>query len=209
MVIDALWCVGGGFNIIMDPNDKLGGHPHRMYKSLEFQTCINNCGLIDMGYNGSNYTWCNNRRPGKRIWNRLDRIFVNDLWDQIFQRTSVRHLARTCSDHRPLLMKNLSATHQHISYFRFLNCWVNIEGFFDIVRESWSSKVLYVDSSKKEIVDINDLVTNWEDRLQELDNIDIEDNSEKSREDVNMAHAQYIRWLNLQESLLKQNSQIK
>nr|XP_016487427.1 PREDICTED: uncharacterized protein LOC107807533 [Nicotiana tabacum] len=131
MVIDVLWCVGGDFNIIMDPNEKLWGKPHRMYKSLEFQTCINKYGLIVIGYNGSNYTWCNNRRPGKRIWKKLDRNFVNDHWDQLFQRTS------------------------------------------------------------------------------ELEDIDIEDNSEKSREDVNRAHAQYIRWLNLQESMLKQKSQIK
>ncbi|XP_009788948.1 uncharacterized protein [Nicotiana sylvestris] len=182
MVIDTPWCVGGDFNIIMDPNKKLGGQPHRMYRSLEFQTCISNCGLIDMGYNGSNYTWCNNRRSGKKIWKRLDRIFVNDLWDQLFQRTSVSHLARTSSDHRPLLMKNLSATHQYISYFRFLNCWVNIEGFLDIVRESWSTEVsgnpIWILQSKlkalskrlsqwsrKEIGDINDAVINWEDKL--------------------------------------------
>lgn len=85
---------------------------------------MNNCGLIDIGYNGSNYTWCNNRRPRKRIWKRLDRIFIYDLWDQLFQRCSVRHLARTGSDHRPLLMKNLVGNQQHINYFRLLNCWM-------------------------------------------------------------------------------------
>ncbi|XP_070014522.1 uncharacterized protein [Nicotiana sylvestris] len=210
----------------MDPNEKLGGHPHRMYKSLEFQTCINNCGLIDIGYNGSNFTWCNNRSPRKRIWKKLDRIFVNDLWDQLFQRSSFRHLARTGSDHRPLLMKNLSSTHQHISYFRFLNWWVNIEGFYDIVKESWSTEVtgnpMWILQSKlktlskrlsqwsrKEIGDINDAVINWEDKLQELVDVDIEENSKKSREEVNRAHAQYIKWLNLQESMIKQKAQIK
>ncbi|OIT39211.1 hypothetical protein A4A49_28977 [Nicotiana attenuata] len=121
---------------------------------------------------------------------------------------------------------NLCGAHQHISYFRFLNCWVNIEGFFDIVKESWNTEVIgnpmwilqsklkalskkLSQWSRKEIGDINDAVTNWEDKIQELEDIDIEDNSEKSREDVNMAHAHYIRWLNRQESMLKQKSQVK
>ncbi|XP_009772930.1 uncharacterized protein [Nicotiana sylvestris] len=182
MVVDVPWCVRGDFNIIMDPNEKLGGKPHRMYRTLEFQTCINNCGLIDIGYNGSNYTWCNNRRHGKRIWKRLDRIFVNDHWDQLFQRTSIRHLTRTEVVGNPMwiLQSKLKALSKRLS--------------------QWS---------RYEIGDINEAVTNWEDKLQELKDIDIEDNSEKSREDVNMAHAQYIRWLSLQESILKQKSQIK
>ncbi|XP_070003283.1 uncharacterized protein [Nicotiana sylvestris] len=169
-----------------------------MYRSLEFQTCINNCGLVDVGYNGSSYTWYNNRRPAKRIWKRLDRILVNDLWDHLFQRYSVRHFARTGSDHRPPFMKNLASNQHHISYFRFLNCWTNIEGFHDIVKETWNTEVtgnpMWILQNKlkalskrlsqwfrNEVGDINEAVVNWEDKLQELEDIDIEDNSKKWR----------------------------
>lgn len=76
--IDGPWCVGGDFNIIIDLDEKLGGNPHRAYKSLDFISTMESCGLMDIGFTGLRYTWCNNRRHSKRIWKRLDRIMIND-----------------------------------------------------------------------------------------------------------------------------------
>ena len=66
---------------------------------------------------------------------------MNDLWDNLFQRSSIRHMARIGSDHRPLFIKNLYANHNYIKYFRFLNYWLNLTGFYDVVKESWNSEV--------------------------------------------------------------------
>ncbi|XP_070019754.1 uncharacterized protein [Nicotiana sylvestris] len=140
-MLNDLWCIGGDFNVILDPNEKLGGKPHRMYKSIDFQNCMDICGITDIGYSGTKLTWCNNRRPKKRIWKRLDRVFVNDLWDNLFQRCSIRHMARTRSDHRPFLIMNLSTNHNCTRYFRFLNYWINLPGFYTIVEDSWNSNV--------------------------------------------------------------------
>ncbi|XP_070049368.1 uncharacterized protein [Nicotiana tomentosiformis] len=67
MSINSPWCIGGDFNVIADPGEKLGGKSHRIYRSLEFVNCLNNCGVTDLGFTGPKYTWCNNRRPRKRI----------------------------------------------------------------------------------------------------------------------------------------------
>lgn len=73
------WCVGGDFNVIMDLGEKLGGRPHRAQRSFDFITTMDTCGdLVDIGYVSARYTWCNNRRPSKRIWKTVDRILVND-----------------------------------------------------------------------------------------------------------------------------------
>ncbi|XP_075096375.1 uncharacterized protein LOC142174474 [Nicotiana tabacum] len=103
---------------------------------------MDNCGVTDVGFSGSKFTWCNNRRPSKRIWKRLDRIFLNDMWAQKFQITTVRHLARTGSDHRPLLMKYFNTNQSHVNFFKFLNLWVNQEVFLDIVKEVWESNII-------------------------------------------------------------------
>lgn len=57
--------------------------------------------------------------------------------------------------------------------------------------------------SRQEIGNINDQVSRWEDKIQLLENIDIDINSEDSRADANKAHAEYIKWLSMQESQLK------
>ncbi|XP_060200827.1 uncharacterized protein LOC132629107 [Lycium barbarum] len=137
MRINGPWCIGGDFNMVLDPSEKMGGNPHRMSKSLHFQSYLDNSGLTDIGFTGSNFTWCNNRRPRKRIWKRLDRVCINNQWDHLFRNCSIRHLARTGSDHRPLLMKYQDSNISHVSYFRFLNFWVTQPDFMDIVKESW------------------------------------------------------------------------
>ncbi|OIT21290.1 hypothetical protein A4A49_35793 [Nicotiana attenuata] len=60
MLIDGPWCIGGDFNAILDPDEKQGGRPHRMYKSLDFSSCMNNYEFKDLGYVGPKFTWCNN-----------------------------------------------------------------------------------------------------------------------------------------------------
>ncbi|XP_060170840.1 uncharacterized protein LOC132601793 [Lycium barbarum] len=50
-----------------------------MAKSFPFIDCMMDCNLVDMGYTGSNYTWCNGRSSEDRIWKRLDRVIFKGL----------------------------------------------------------------------------------------------------------------------------------
>ncbi|KAH0697938.1 hypothetical protein KY289_015420 [Solanum tuberosum] len=72
------WCTIGDFNVIISIDEKKGGIPYNMNKSFEFISVIEASGLIDLGYSGSQYTWCNNRAEEARVWKRLDRAMVND-----------------------------------------------------------------------------------------------------------------------------------
>ena len=72
------WCIIGDFNVIASTQEKLGGRAYNISKSLEFISIIEACGLVDMGYTGQDYTWCNHRKDGARIWKRLDRGMTND-----------------------------------------------------------------------------------------------------------------------------------
>lgn len=45
---------------------------------------INDCGIIDCGYEGSKYTWSNNQEGGGFVWARLDRVFTNPAWADVF-----------------------------------------------------------------------------------------------------------------------------
>ncbi|TMX01065.1 hypothetical protein EJD97_025277, partial [Solanum chilense] len=74
------WCTIGDFNVITSTDEKHGGIPYNMNKSLEFIDIIEACGIMDIGYSGQHYTWCNQRSDEARVWKRLDRAMVNDKW---------------------------------------------------------------------------------------------------------------------------------
>nr|XP_016467319.1 PREDICTED: uncharacterized protein LOC107789954 [Nicotiana tabacum] len=171
--IDGPLYIGGDFNVITNPDKKLGRRPYMVHRCLNFINCMDNCGVIDIGFSGSKFTWCNNRRPSKRIWKILDRIFINDTWDQRSKSTTVRQLARTGFDHRPLLMKRLS---------------------------QWS---------REEIGDINDLIIKWAKKVQIFKDMDVATIFDNNMEESNKAHAEYIKWLSMQESFLKQKTQTR
>ncbi|KAK4707378.1 hypothetical protein R3W88_033067 [Solanum pinnatisectum] len=63
-----------------------------MNKSLEFISVIEACGLINLGYTGLPYTWCNQRNAHARVWKRLDRSMVNDKWLETMPQTAIEHL---------------------------------------------------------------------------------------------------------------------
>ncbi|XP_060200562.1 uncharacterized protein LOC132628815 [Lycium barbarum] len=92
---------------------------------------------------------------------------------------TIRHLARTGSDHKPLSMKYQSFNSTHITYFR------------------------------EQIGDLYENASKWEAKLQTLVEIDIQVNTDQSRHEVNRAHAEYIQWMKLQDSILVQKSQGK
>lgn len=209
-------------------NRRLEGYLIDLTKAFcfDFITTMESCGLTDIGYVGAKYTWCNNRRPRKRIWKRLDRILVNDQWSQKFQHNYVRHLMRTGSDHRPLLMKCHNEQQKVIKYFRFLNFWTQQSDFLNVVQSSWSMQVsgnamwrlkskLQTLSrklgqwSRKSIGDIYEQFNSWESKVQQLEELDLQQNTEDSREELNKAHAEYVKWMGLQKTLLKQKSQVK
>lgn len=99
------WMLLGDFNVISSVVEKQGGVESDLGAIHDFQQCISRNGLIDAGYIGENFTWCNNRQGRARIWERLDRALINLAWQRAFPAMTVHHLPRVISDHLPLLIK--------------------------------------------------------------------------------------------------------
>ncbi|XP_073037148.1 uncharacterized protein [Primulina eburnea] len=97
------WLVGGDFNVVRDASECLGSRGGRLLPMEEFNTFILDSGLIDAGFEGSSFTWTNNT-----IWKRLDMVLVSVDWGDHFNSIRVEHLARTVSDHCPLLTVRLN-----------------------------------------------------------------------------------------------------
>ncbi|KAL5749548.1 hypothetical protein ACOSP7_024151 [Xanthoceras sorbifolium] len=65
------WLIGGDFNEILRGAEKE-------------REAVDSCNLLDMGFSGNKFTWCNRQFGGNIIWERLDRCFCNIGWRTLF-----------------------------------------------------------------------------------------------------------------------------
>ncbi|XP_062014121.1 uncharacterized protein LOC133730577 [Rosa rugosa] len=124
----------GDFNELLSYSDKIGGSQHYRFGGMQDWVCRN--GLIDMGYQGADYTWKNNF-----VKERLDRGFCSCDWRLLFPDACIMHLARMKSDHCPILVKlnHNSRTTRRNSPFRFHAMWMQHESYMDMVNGTWNN----------------------------------------------------------------------
>lgn len=134
------WMMVDDFNVIASITEKQGGQTD-LGAIHEFQNCIARNGLIDAGYQGENFTWCNNRRGRARIWERPDRALINLQFQEKCEALTVQHLTRVTSDHSPLLIKIDSDAPRISSGIIFQRMWTEHSDFLRTVQDSWSQPV--------------------------------------------------------------------
>ncbi|XP_027156573.1 uncharacterized protein LOC113757588 [Coffea eugenioides] len=135
------WFLVGDFNMITNGEEKRGGLPFRPLEGVDFLNFMSEAGVVDAGFSGSRYTWCNNRPGPARIWKRLDRLLLNGTALGMPHQVTVQHLGRDPSDHAPLLLSVVTRLDNKPRPFRFLNVWTMHEDFLGVVRECWAQPV--------------------------------------------------------------------
>lgn len=73
------WLVLGDFNEIFNQSEKLGGNKISLTRSNLFASTMDECNLLDIGFNGPKFTWTNKRKTNP-IYERLDRGWANVEW---------------------------------------------------------------------------------------------------------------------------------
>lgn len=69
---------------------------------------------------------------------RIDKIFTNDSWINLFPKTSVIHLPKTHLDHNPILLELISKNNNLLPKpFRLESFWTGQPDFVTIVKNSW------------------------------------------------------------------------
>ncbi|KAL0912360.1 hypothetical protein M5K25_018326 [Dendrobium thyrsiflorum] len=126
------WLVGGDFNTISNPSERIGGSPPISQAMEDFNSMIMDCKLTDIGFSGNKFTW--NRGL---LWQRLDRVLFNEFWINSVVSTNIEHLSRTLSDHSPLLIRIKEKSINFSSHFRFQNMWLLHDSFMDLVQNNW------------------------------------------------------------------------
>ncbi|XP_072084715.1 uncharacterized protein [Arachis hypogaea] len=129
------WCLLGDFNATLHDYEQRGGSTNIVHSACpDFQRCISDCGLIDLGFVGWPFTW----RRGN-IVERLDRGLNNLEWKLSFPEGILRHLPNFNSDHSPICLQLHTASFQNRNRrpFRFVAAWLAHPDFSNLVSNSW------------------------------------------------------------------------
>ena len=135
------WIVFGDFNEIMWSSEKIGWMDRNANQMAEFRDCLNRCELVDLGFIGQKFTWCNGRGGEQRTKVRLDRMVANEEWMRLFPEARVRHVAMSISDHC-LLLLSLSRRQpkkQGKKRFFFEAMWTRDDRCREIIDGAWNS----------------------------------------------------------------------
>ncbi|XP_059302356.1 uncharacterized protein LOC132054329 [Lycium ferocissimum] len=223
---DLPWIIGGDFNVIVSDEEKQGGLPVSSNETLDFSTCIQSCGLIDVGFTGSKFTWWNGRTEEECIFKRLDRILVNQQVLDIMPSTAVTHLIRHGSDHAPLHLECNSNAHHIVKSFKFLNFWTNHHTFMEVVKENWTAdfcgnpfyvfhhklkklKRVLVQWSRNTYGNIFQQIATIEDTIK-VKELQFQNNaSRENRMQLHQAQAELTRFLHLKEEYWEQKAGMK
>uniref|UniRef100_A0A803QH08 Reverse transcriptase domain-containing protein n=1 Tax=Cannabis sativa TaxID=3483 RepID=A0A803QH08_CANSA len=88
---------------------------------------------------GSFYTWTNKHEVGDLIFSKLDRVFVNKLWLDIFTIADAFFIWDNVSDHSFCIIRNQEQSNVGFKPFRFCNYWVDYPNYKQRVLNAWES----------------------------------------------------------------------
>ena len=134
------WICAGDFNEISRQDEKLGGALRGHNQMQNFRDVIDECGFIDLGFEGPKFTWSKHFSDGHSIWERLDRGLVNSEFLLKFPASKVSHLRCVSSDHVPIFinLSELEAPTRKM-VFRFEEMWLSDSRCGETVEAAWKS----------------------------------------------------------------------
>ncbi|WVZ91915.1 hypothetical protein U9M48_038026 [Paspalum notatum var. saurae] len=129
--------IGGDFNIMRGSHEKNKGTFNNRWPLL-FNAVIDAYNLRELELSGRQFTWANNLAD--QTFEKLDRVLVTTEWESKYPKATVQALSREISDHTPLLLNSQDgASFSSHHDFKFELGWLLHEGFFDMVKDIWTS----------------------------------------------------------------------
>lgn len=136
------WVCFGDLNDIISSNEKMGGNTRNPSQLMLGRNTLDNCSLIDLGFEGHPFTWTNKRELEENIQCRLDRAVATEEFISRFSPIRVLHLPRYGSDHAPILIDLesdfMNAHKKRTRLFRFEEAWTKEANSEDTIRNVWN-----------------------------------------------------------------------
>ncbi|KAI8571719.1 hypothetical protein RHMOL_Rhmol01G0141300 [Rhododendron molle] len=98
---------------------------------------VSECGLVDLEFKGTKFTWRNNRRGDNFIMECIDMAFANAKWRELHAQALVFVETAIGSDHNPLILNTIEALNKVGKPFKFESFSVTEEKCKEVVSEAW------------------------------------------------------------------------
>ena len=107
----------------------------------DFVSAIDHCGLCDLCFIGSKFTWLYQTTSGVQIRERLDRAVATLEWMSLYPTAKLHHLSSSVSDHSPLSLHLFQQRKKkrHRKTFRFESMWLKDMRCEKVVNDAWVS----------------------------------------------------------------------
>lgn len=130
------WLLTGDMNTTLSVDDRMKNGVIFPCDTSELRNLTVNLQLQDLRYTGCRLTWNNNHSGANRLFCKLDRALVNDLWLHMFENSSATFYVPGPSDHSPCLINWNLDIGRRKSIFRFCTMWTKDPRFLPLVEEA-------------------------------------------------------------------------
>ncbi|XP_074297333.1 uncharacterized protein LOC141628043 [Silene latifolia] len=129
------WLCMGDFNEVLYSTEMKGGS-RAQWQMNNFQAAVSDSGLMDIGWEGYQFTWDNGQAGEANKQSMIDKAMCTTSWLDIFPYAKLFHLTREWSDHAPikLSLDNRVAAQTARQGFKFEQIWIGEEGYEEAVR---------------------------------------------------------------------------
>nr|XP_045087997.1 uncharacterized protein LOC123495188 [Aegilops tauschii subsp. strangulata] len=138
------WICVGDFNETLSTDEHMGIRNRDDNQMMLFRECLDNCGLIDLGYFGPKFTWSNRQEGGHNVRVRLDRADANGDFMQIFDDCTVENIITTSSDHYAILVTIAKSEGKELTTpvqqsFKFEAAWMRAPDYDQMIEDNWKT----------------------------------------------------------------------
>lgn len=128
------------WNCIWDYADKRGGRLVPFSHIELGQRILNDCHLMDIGFQWPKYTWSKVVRDETLMEERLNRAAANCQWSLLFPSAYLENMIASGSDHLPIFLSSTQKGKWRPRPFRFEWMWTLHPQCLSLIKENWTKE---------------------------------------------------------------------
>ncbi|XP_059070528.1 uncharacterized protein LOC131860170 [Cryptomeria japonica] len=132
-----IYILGGDFNALLRPSDKMGGMGWNSQSQRDFSSFVTRAVLIEIPFKKGDFTWTNRRSGFLNIAERLDHFFIAGDWSESHWTSEAVILPITGSDHYPICVRIQDESAPARCPFKFEAMWLRDGNIRNLIEQWW------------------------------------------------------------------------